>query len=198
MAPIDDMEAGGGPGLGYRRRGLRPSQFDAGAENAEHAASSSSFVPCALLCIVPGLYAVWYGLTLAMMAAFGNFSSVTYLEPFDHISFTPVVSAANWRPLVNWLSMLFSTTIAGPCLIYYALREPSRAIDCSIAIGTLHFFLSTTVTQQMPENWIWWATFMPAILFMGISAEFMLARFARQARSRRRRAAMEYGEQHSF
>ena len=165
------------------------SRFDddleGGADFEEHETGTSVFH--ALLWIVPGLYIVWYVLALILLAVLGQGSSITFTEPFDHNAFTPAVTADR-RPLVNWLSMLLSTTVAGPWLVYFAIREARRATDCAIAVGSLHFFLSTTVTRQTPENWVWFATFMPCMLFMGRMAEFMLARFER----RRYRESMVY------
>ena len=152
---------------------------ESGAAVADIVTNQDTFILRGLVWIVPGLYAFWYGSVALMMFAFGMLDTFTGFEPFDHINFTPAVEDGDWLPLINFLSMVIATTVAGPWLIFFATRDASRATDCSQAVMSLHFFLCTTVTQQTPENWIFWATFMPSGLFMGRMAEFMLARFGR-------------------
>ena len=164
--------------------------LDGGEEVAEHVAAADSFVFRALLWIIPSLYIIWYAVAIILMLVFGSWGSISGIEPFDHVSFSPVATANDWRPLVHWLSMTLTLTLAGPWLIYFFVRAPSRATDCSTAVSSLHFFLCTTVTQETPENWIWWATMMPCTVFMGRMAEFMLTRFAKG----RRRQWAEMGQ----
>ena len=132
-----------------------------------------------LFMVLPSFYLAWYVAAITLSAAFGirgSFFIITFLEPFDHINFSPVIEGGQWRPLVHWLSMIFAMAFAGPWLIYFACRPKRLATDASTAVNSLHFFLCTTITQQTPENWIWWATFMACGVFMGRTAEFMIAR----------------------
>ena len=123
-----------------------------------------------------------------MMTAFGLIDGITGFEPFDHVNFTPAIEDGDWQPLINFLSFVLAYTVAGPWLIFFATRDASRATDVSQAVMSLHFFLCTTVTQQTPENWIFWATYMPSGIFMGRMAEFMLSRLAALSDGRKRRS----------
>ena len=138
------------------------------------------FIVKAMVGLLPSTYLVWYGVVFALTAAFGlgggNFF-IQGLEPFDHVVFSPLVDGSDWRPLVHWLSMVLTMAFACPLMIYSWCRkvpDSTKATECSTAINAIHFFLCTTVTQQTPENWIWWATFMPCGLFMGKMAQFMM------------------------
>ena len=140
-----------------------------------------------LTLVLPSFYLAWYVAAITLSAAFGISGSnfiITFLEPFDHINFSPVVEGGEWRPLVHWLSMIFAMAFAGPWLIYFASRPKKLATDASTAVNSLHFFLCTTITQQTPENWIWWGTFMACGVFMGRTAEFMIARIPMSKRRR--------------
>ena len=151
---------------------------EGGGGLAEHIGSSDTFLIRALLIVVPLTYAAWYGAAAVLSIAFGINGGqflLTFLEPFDHIQFTPAATADDWRPLVHWLAMVLTLTMACPWLIYFACRPHKRATECSTAFNALHFFLCTTLTQETPENWIWWATVMPCGVFMGRMAEFMIA-----------------------
>lgn len=177
---------------------VRPLKLDeyGGGELGDHISAQETYVFRALLWTVPGLYGFWYVVTTILMLGFGDIANFRGDEPFDHVRFSPVAEAGSWIPLVNWLSMVLTMTIAGPWLICFAIREAPRATDCSSAMGALHFFACTVVTQHTPENWQWFATFMPCTIFMGRMAEFLLSRFSRPRRGRRRE--MSFGGQRSL
>ena len=160
------------------------SEFE-GSEKVADIVGGDSFVVRALLWVVPGVYGLWYGIAAAFMAVFGLIDDFNAIVPFNHVDFSPMVEDGNMLPLINWMSAILSLTVAGPWLIYFAVRNAERATDTSSAVMSLHFFLATTVTQQTPENWLWWATMMPCGVFMGRMAEFMLARFQRPKRKAR-------------
>ena len=191
---VSDMESGAERA---RQASAKALEKFGGEEVAEYVAAGDSFVFRALLWIVPCLYILWYAVAAILMLGFGSWGSFSGIEPFDHVAFSPVATANDWRPLVNWLSMTLTLTLAGPWLIYFFTRAPSRATDCSTAVASIHFFLCTTVTQETPENWIWWATTMPSTVFMGRMAEFMLTRFARKGR-RRHTSEMYIGDERSL
>lgn len=149
---------------------------------------NDTFIVKALVLSVPGTYAVWYINVLLISAIIGV--NVTWLEPFDHVAFSPIVAEdGDHRPLVHWLSTVLTLTLATPWIIYFSIRPTKRATDVSTAITSLHFFLCTTITQETPENWIWWATMMPCGVFMGRVAEFMIARLPSKRRRAGRRVA---------
>ena len=161
---------------------------EGGGAVADLIANEDTFILRGLVWIVPGIYIFHYASVAIMMTAFGLIDGITGFEPFDHVNFTPAIEDGDWQPLINFLSFVLAYTVAGPWLIFFATRDASRATDVSQAVMSLHFFLCTTVTQQTPENWIFWATYMPSGIFMGRMAEFMLSRFGRpRFRWRRKR-----------
>lgn len=134
----------------------------------------------ALLCVIPAVYAAFYVVAAILSASFGTrFDGV---EPFDHISFSPATESADRRPLVDWLTTVVTLTTIGPWLIYFGLGDAHRATDCGQAVLSIHFFLTTTVTQRTPDNWVWWSTVMPCGIFMGRMAEFLCSRKPRRRR----------------
>ena len=124
---------------------------------------------------VPVFYGVYYAIAAVLSAAFGAAFDGT--EPFDSADFTPVVVDGHYRSR--------ATGRARPCLapgafwrrpwlIYFTLRDSRRAVDAATCIHVLHLGLVTAVTQTFPENWVWWATILPCMLFMGRMAQFLL------------------------
>ena len=62
-----------------------------------------------------------------------------------------------------------------------------------VAMQALHFFLATTVTQQTPENWIWFSTSIPGFMFIGRAADFLIAKLPpRKRRTNRGRRAFPF------
>ena len=121
---------------------------------------------------VPVFYGVYYAIAAVLSAAFGAAFDGT--EPFDSADFTPVVVDGHYRSLATWLAMVLTFTAVGPWLIYFTLRDSRRAVDAATCIHVLHLGLVTAVTQTFPENWVWWATILPCMLFMGRMAQFLL------------------------
>ena len=91
-------------------------EADYGASSWEHDAFSGTFMLRALAVVMPGFYACYFLAAGVLSAAFGT--AFTGTEPFDHIDFNPAVQGATsgWRPLVTWLSMILTMTLAGPWL----------------------------------------------------------------------------------
>lgn len=172
-----------------REKGVSWLEEREGGEGlAEHLGGADTFVLRALFVVIPLQYLAWYAAALALCVVFGttgNAFLITFVEPFDHINFTPLVEDGEWQPLVNWLATVLTVTLADPWIVYFILRPKKEAITCQTAMQALHFFLATTVTQQTPENWIWWATTMPCYVFMGRVAEFLIARLPPKERKRR-------------
>ena len=202
MAP--DVEAGEGgdakPSMrsraeaaanqGRERGAGKLAEMEGGEGLADLVGGGDAGVLRVLLVIVPCQYLAWYFAAATLSLAFGVTGDsfiITFVEPFDHINFTPMVEGGAWKPLVNWLSTVLTLTLVSPWLIYFGCRPAKdRATDCSTAMQALHFFLATTVTRQTPENWIWWATVMPCSVFMGKVAQFMITHLKQQRKDRRR------------
>ena len=198
MSVAPDVESGGG-GLRAKaeegaekakEKGLEKLGEMEGAEGITDAlGGSDTFILKKLLIVIPCLYGAWYGAAAALSFGFGISGEsflITGFEPFDHIQFSPVFEGDEFRPLVHFLGMVLTMCLAGPWLIYFACRPEKRATEISTAINSLHFFLATTVTQETPENWIWWATFMASGFFMGRMAEFMIAKLPVRRKRRRK------------
>jgi hypothetical protein len=139
-----------------------------------------------LLFVVPLIYASWYGIMAILMTAYAAVESEPYFDtmdlmfgPFVHEEFTPLINVSSTgeaAPLIRWLSEVLTLTIIGPILIYLFVSHASRATDCATTVTGLHFFLCTTITQETPENWIWFSTIVPCNIWMGRVGEFLLAR----------------------
>lgn len=156
---------------------------------AEHFGGADTAVLRALIPIVILEYGAWFGASAVLYIVFGigveDFVMEIGMSPFDHVNFTPLVEGGEWRPLVHWLATVFTVTLAAPWLVYFFVRPNKVATEAGTAMQALHFFLATTVTQQTPENWIWWATVMPCFIFMGRVAEFLVARLPPRERKKR-------------
>lgn len=165
---------------------------DGGEGLAGALGDSDSFMFRALAIIVPLQYFSWYVAVVAFSVAFGETFSMnpramlTGIEPFDHINFSPLVTPGDWKPLINWLSEVVTLTVVTPWLVYFVCRPAKRATDCGTAMQALHFFAATTITQQTPENWVWWATTMPCFVFMGRVTELMIEKMPPPRRNRRK------------
>ena len=178
----------------------------AGVATSDHRSHAVPTLIRGLAVVLPALYAVDYASATVLSAALGvDFKGDA---AFDHEAFTPDVSGGERRPLVNWLSFMLAFAIAGPPLVfgtrYHAIamqrtlrslfppsralslslslsvcvRDAHRAVDAASVVLTMHFFICTTVTQRLPENWAWWATVMPTWLWLGRLSEFLLERFS--------------------
>lgn len=136
-----------------------------------------------MLLVEPALYAADYAIAAALAGAFQIDLDGT--EPFDHSVCAPVTTNGVWRPLVNWITLVLTFALVGPWLIYFIVRDAHRAVDAATAMATMHFFLCTTVTQAVPENWVWFSTLLPLWLWLGQSAEFLLSRCGHRLGRRR-------------
>ena len=170
-------------------------ESEEGGELMEHLQGTETATIRSLIIFVPSVYLAWWLTALLLSMFFGisgeGWKSITFMEPFDHIAFSPVIESGavegeNRRPLVNWLSMVMTMTLPGPWLLYLTCRpHANTATDVSTAFNALHFFLCTTITQVTPENWIWWATTMSTGFFLGRSAEFLIAKIKKKKKPRR-------------
>ncbi len=161
-----------------------------GGSSAARDEIDSTAMVRALAQVLPGFYAVYYAIAGILSAAFRT--PFTGFEPFDHYEFSPAVAfedtvdVTGWRSLVTWLSMMVTMNIAGPWLVYLGARDSSRAVEVATAAQMIHFFTTVCAMNSLPQNSIWWATFMPSCVFMGRSAELVLASYGFKHPLRRR------------
>ena len=181
MVSCHDMESSVTLVYGIRQRhqppaamsSISPAADESGVTAFVHKSSGAATLARSLVFVLPAAYALNFTMAAVLSAAFGVSFAVS--APFDHSRFSPNPSDGV-RPLVNWLSFMVTFAAVGPWLIFFIVRDAQRAVDCATVLTTTHFFMCTVVTQRIPENWQWWATVMPAWLFAGRLAEFLLVK----------------------